>query len=146
MRLLEIGRGSSRWHCVGTSFERGCWPVIKTDDIMNRINTAESSNVEKCWKLQVVIFSDTCSFKFPGFGNWRTCTQNEVILDYFWVLIATVESNHADPITAHMVRTCGGRLCCGLFAAYVWQFTDVSDGLSAMSWTDGANRAVAKRG
>jgi hypothetical protein len=48
MRLLEIGRGNSRWHNVGTSFERGYEPVVKTDNIMNRINTAESSNVKMC--------------------------------------------------------------------------------------------------
>jgi hypothetical protein len=72
MRLLEIGRGSSRWHCVGTRFKRGYGPVVKTDYVVNTINTPESSNVKMCWKLQVVIFSETVTFKFTGFGNWRT--------------------------------------------------------------------------
>jgi hypothetical protein len=34
---------------------------------------------------------------------------------FLGVLIVIVESNHADLITAHKVRTCGGRLCCGLW-------------------------------
>jgi len=34
--------------CVGTRFEGGYGPVVKTDYVMNRINTVESSNVKMC--------------------------------------------------------------------------------------------------
>ena len=47
---------------MGTGFEGGYGPVVKTDYVMHKINTAESSNVKMCSKLQVVIFSDTCTF------------------------------------------------------------------------------------
>jgi len=58
-----------------------------------------------CWKLRAAIFSEKRNFKFPSFGNWRTWSQIEVILIYLGggVLIAIVEANHADLITAHMV-------------------------------------------
>jgi tRNA A58 N-methylase Trm61 len=56
MRLLEIGRGSSIWQCVGTRFEGGHGLVVKTDYVMNRINTAESSNVKCAENYELLFF------------------------------------------------------------------------------------------